>query len=295
MEIPATGLPLAVETLLESLANSMLLTSWNVSGGKTVSVTLRFANQDGSQSICTPGSYRRKPPSSLRRDRERKQRWVERNNDNQNSDTYEESNRISNAVGLGFSKNINNIDNDNEHEYSSGAQNAACQTTTCATKCYDSGINCSVESDLQTQYPEPKCVDSKSETLTSNALAESSTEHLSENLIKVKCDDTILGPSLNQNIDFDSNLSLCSSEKETKDFSSDFDQVQFTKSMLKKYIYKSCGVCDKMLDSHGDLIAIHVCTHCNDFYLCFDCFESENYKIAHDHKFEFKPVYWDST
>ena len=120
-------------------------------------------------------------------------------------------------------------------------------------------------------------------------------ERLSANLIKDKCGDTILGPSLNQNINFDSNhFSICSSDQENKDLSSDFDHDKYIKGLLKKHSYKSCGVCYKLLDSHGHHIAIHVCTHCNDFYLCYDCFESENYKISHNYKFEFKQVYWDS-
>ena len=118
----------------------------------------------------------------------------------------------------------------NKYEYSSGVQNVACQTTACATNCYDSGINCSIGSDLQAQCAEPKCVESKSETLTSTTLQlpESCMERLSANLIKDKCDDTILGPSLNQNINFDSNhFSICS-DQENKDFSSDFDQDKYT-------------------------------------------------------------------
>ena len=80
MELPATGLPLAVENLLVSLSNSMVLKSWNVSGGKTVAVTLRFAEQDGGQSgsLYTPGSFRRKPPSSIRRDKQRKQNFIQK-------------------------------------------------------------------------------------------------------------------------------------------------------------------------------------------------------------------------
>ena len=137
--------------------------------------------------------------------------WVVRNDDNQNSD--EERSRISNVVEQQFD-NINNINNSNIHEYSSGVQSTACQTSTCATNYFDSGINCSLESDLKTKYAEPNCVDFKSETLTSTTLPESNMECLSDNQIKDKCDDTTQQPNLSKNIDFNSNLSICSSEQE---------------------------------------------------------------------------------
>ena len=287
MESPVTGLPLAVETLLDSLLRSMRLTSWNVSGGKTVSVTLRFGEQeqDGSQSIAyTPGSFRRKTPSSVRRDRKRKQKWLVGNNsDILDSGSLAHIDQRSDSLDLDNCEHNNEVPNLHEHAYSLQHHNVACQTVT-------HGVG---QCDLENQSAEVNCSDCNIEALTNSSTPESKLQCFSDTPI-MKCDDPISDSDSKQSSDYRYEPKI-SCELDSAVSNVNIEEIAAKRRHeLFKGIFKCCGVCDTLLNSNTDLRAIHVCTHCDKFYLCWDCFENESYKEIHDHYFDYKQVYDDS-
>ena len=56
-------------------------------------------------------------------------------------------------------------------------------------------------------------------------------------------------------------------------------------------MYKRCNICGKLLNSYAAKWSINVCSHCNNFYLCFDCHDQGKYKDSHNYEFELRDVY----
>mgnify|MGYP001572212645 CR=1 FL=1 len=177
----------------------------------------------------------------------------------------------------------NEIFNLHEHEFSLQHHSVACQTVAHALG----------ESDLENQYDKVNCSECNIEALTNSSIPESELQCFSNALI-IKCDDPISDSDSKQSSDckYEPKISY---EPESGVSNVDLeDTAAKRRHELLKKIYKSCGVCDTLLNSKTDVRAIHVCTHCDNFYLCWDCFEDESYKEFHDHYFDYKQVYDDS-
>ena len=70
--MPVEGLPSTLENMLCNLMKENMLQSWNIHGGRQVIVTLRFDSNGGQGIQASNVTYRKKPPSSIRRDKNRK-------------------------------------------------------------------------------------------------------------------------------------------------------------------------------------------------------------------------------
>ena len=74
VNMPVTGFPATVETLLTSLMSTNSLSSWKIAGEpENVVVVLRF-RQDGQQPLQTRGHWKRKSSAQIRRDSLRAER-----------------------------------------------------------------------------------------------------------------------------------------------------------------------------------------------------------------------------
>ena len=79
--MPVEGLPLALETMFDTLLHTNKLSTWRVTGGENhIAVTLRF--NMAAIGDCIPGgigsaSYRKMPPSQQKCNHLRRQRWLE--------------------------------------------------------------------------------------------------------------------------------------------------------------------------------------------------------------------------
>ncbi len=105
--MPVNGLPLTVENALSGLLMEGNISSWKITGGERFAVlTLRFtmADQDQTGENCgkekhnTVTQFRRKPPSQIKRDSNRRQMWQNSRDCDSDKDTSDAESVFSGSI-----------------------------------------------------------------------------------------------------------------------------------------------------------------------------------------------------
>ena len=74
--MPVNGLPCAVEGALNNLMSTSHVSSWRIQGnGKVTILTVKFCENEGVMADPYKIHYRKKPPSSIKRDKERSEEY----------------------------------------------------------------------------------------------------------------------------------------------------------------------------------------------------------------------------
>ena len=70
--MPVNGLPFAVEGALNNLLSTSYVTSWKIQGhGQTTTIVIKMFDEQGVMAENATVQYKKKPPSQVRRDRQR--------------------------------------------------------------------------------------------------------------------------------------------------------------------------------------------------------------------------------
>ena len=97
--MPVIGLPFAVEGALNNLLTTSFVTSWKIQGfGRKSTIVINMVDEQGVMADRNTVQYKRKPPSQIRRDRERTETFQQERHrsedNNQQEDKYMETDGI---------------------------------------------------------------------------------------------------------------------------------------------------------------------------------------------------------
>lgn len=275
--MPVNGLPLAVESALESLLKVNKLSTWKITGGENhVAVTLRFNMADiGVAGMDNTVTYKKIPPSQARRNMQRREKWF-RDRNNVKSDELPNSSVIENIT-----KDNGSIEVENRSESISADKYVTAEgTQTQLLQITDQAVQAS---DLDDPHMD---VNSAQSTPPEESDSDSSQDTLPEGPSGGTCDICSKTFSSSKSIwtctqcdNFAMCLSCKSSDFKCSSHTCESDQLHLY--YIPGFIHSDCNC-----DSCGKYFQfsrtkLFECLQCDSFILCADCQREDMHKHHH--------------